>query len=212
MIKLAYCNVEDLNLYEVYDTLPHFRQKKVDFYRFDRDKKLSAGAFLLLKRLLCEAGISDAEFKSEKYGKPYISGRENIHFNISHSNKMVACAISDREVGVDVENIDPSIDLMIAKNYFHGKEYESIMNARNKSDEFFRYWVLKESYMKYTGLGFRLNLNDFTINIEDEIKLVGNNRLKFSLFNLSGYKLAVCSAELVGRPLEYSTDLISKRC
>ena len=51
MIKLAYCNVEDLNLDEVYDTLPHFRQKKVDFYRFDRDKKLSAGAFLLLKRL-----------------------------------------------------------------------------------------------------------------------------------------------------------------
>ena len=82
---------------------------------------------------------------TKKYGKAYISNHEDIYFNLSHSGKMVACAISDREVGVDVELIDPTIDLNIAKHYFYNSEYENIMNCENSSDEFFKYWVLKES-------------------------------------------------------------------
>ena len=46
---------------------------------------------------------------------------------------MVLCAISDKEVGVDIEYIDPEIDLNIAKNYFYNEEYENIMNSENWS-------------------------------------------------------------------------------
>ena len=66
-----------------------------------------------------EIGIDDFEIKIGKYGKAYISDQENIYFNMSHSSKFVACAISDKEVGVDIEYNDPTIDLNIAKNYFY---------------------------------------------------------------------------------------------
>ena len=211
MIKLAYLNVENLDLEKSYNLLPKERKDKVDCYRFDKDKKLSAGAYLLLKKLLKEIGIDDFEIKIGKYGKAYISDQENIYFNMSHSSKFVACAISDKEVGVDIEYNDPTIDLNIAKNYFYNQEYESIMKSQNPSDEFFNYWVLKESYMKYTGLGFNLDLDSFEIILEDEITLKNDkNNIKFNLFDLNEYKLAIASSYNVEKSFEYKINEIIK--
>ncbi|MBQ6098382.1 MAG: 4'-phosphopantetheinyl transferase superfamily protein [Methanobrevibacter sp.] len=207
MIRLAYCNVENLDLKKAYGLVSKNRQEKIDFYRFDKDKKLSCGAYLLLKKLLSEENINDPIFKSQKYGKAYISNYKNIHFNLSHSGKIVLCAISDKEVGVDVEYIDPEIDLNIAKHYFYNSEYENIMNAKNKSEEFFKYWVLKESYMKYTGLGMNLELKSFEIIIEDTIRLKNDNKnLKFNLFNIKNYKIATASHYEVSELIEVNID------
>ena len=191
MIRLAYCNVENLDLKRAYGLVSENRQEKIDFYRFEKDKKLSCGAYLLLKKMLHDSNITNPCFKTGKYGKAYISNHENIHFNLSHSGKIVLCAISDREVGADVEYIDREIDLNIAKHYFYNSEYENIMNAENSADEFFRYWVLKESYMKYTGLGMNLKLDSFEIIIEDNIRLKNDpDNLKFNLFSIENYKIA----------------------
>ena len=207
MIKLAYCNIENLDLKNAYGLVSKNRQEKIDFYRFDKDKKLSCGAYLLLKKLLYDENISKPIFKTAKYGKAYISNHEDIYFNMSHSGKIVLCAISDMEVGVDVEYIDDEIDLNIAKHYFYNSEYENIMNAKNRPDEFFKYWVLKESYMKYTGLGMNLKLNSFEIIIEDEIKLKNNNRdLKFNLFDIKNYKIGIASHYNVPHLTEYDVN------
>lgn len=208
MIKLAYCNVEDLDLKKACQLVPKARQEKIDFYRFDKDKKLSAGAYLLLRKLLSEEGISDFELKAGKYEKPYISNYENIHFNLSHSGKMVLCAISDMEIGADIEYNDPAMDLNIAKNFFFNREYESIMNSNNPSDEFFKYWVLKESYMKYTGLGMNLELDSFEIVIEDEIHLRNDDNLRFCLFEIEDYKIAVASHYDASDLIEYNVKEI----
>lgn len=204
MIKLAYCNVENLDLGKAYRLLPQFRKDKIDRFRFMKDKKLSCGVYLLLEKLLSEAGITEPVFKLSKYEKAYISNYDDIYFNMSHSGKLVACAISDREVGVDVELNDHAIDLDIAKNYFFNEEYDCIMNSSNSSDEFFSYWVLKESYMKYTGLGFNLSLDSFQIFIDDEISLKNDkDNLKFNLFDVEEYKLGICSHYDVKKPIEY---------
>ena len=207
MIKLAYCNVENLDLKKAHTLVSEKRQEKIDFYRFEKDKRLSAGAYLLLKKLLCQTNVTDPLFKTGKYGKAYISNFENIYFNLSHSGKMVLCAISDMEVGADIEYIDPAIDLNIARNYFYNSEYENIMKAENPPDEFFKYWVLKESYMKYTGLGMNLELDSFEIIIEDEIRLKNDNEnLKFNLFDIKNYKIAIAGHYDVSRPIEYDID------
>ncbi len=204
MIKLAYCDVENLDLKKAYPLVSKNRQEKIDFYRFDKDKKLSCGAYLLLKKLLSSENITNPIFKTEKYGKAYISNYENIYFNLSHSSKMVLCAISDREVGADVEYIDPEIDLNIAKHYFYNSEYENIMNAKNRPDEFFKYWVLKESYMKYTGLGMNLELDSFEIIIKDEITLRNDTEnLKFNIFAIENYKIGIASHYDVFELIEY---------
>ena len=207
MIKVACCNVSDLNLPYAYKLLPENRKQKVDRFRFEKDKKLSAGAYLLLDKLLKEEGITHPVYKTGKYGKAYISNMKNIHFNLSHSGKMVACAISDTEVGVDIEYTDPTIDLNIAKNYFYNSEYENIMKSEKPSDEFFKFWVLKESYMKYTGLGFNLELNSFEIIMNETIELKNDkDNLKFSLFDVGKYKLAICSRYNVNEYYTYSSE------
>ena len=73
MIKLAYCNVWDLDLEKAYPLVPPDRQEKIDYYRFNKDKRLSAGVYLLLKKMLDEVDIRDFKIKIDKNNKPYIS-------------------------------------------------------------------------------------------------------------------------------------------
>ena len=143
MIKVAYCNVKDLDLEKIYPILPESRQEKVDNFIFDKDKKLSSGVYLLLKKMLDEENVNDPIIETEKDGKPYISNYDNIHFNISHAGRMVACAISDEEIGIDIEKIDPLIDMKIAQTFFYNSEYENIKKSDNRVDQFFKYWDLK---------------------------------------------------------------------
>ena len=211
MIKVAYCNVKDLDLEKSYELLPEKRQEKVDNFIFDKDKKLGSGVYLLLKKMLDEENIEDPIIKTEDDGKPYISNYDNIYFNMSHAGRMVACAISDSEIGIDIEKIDPLIDMKIAQTFFYNSEYENIKKSDRRVDEFFKYWVLKESYMKYTGLGFTLDLNKFEIVIDgDDIKVKNqrddlkedDDKVKFSYFDLNNYKFSICS--------EYEVDNISE--
>ena len=158
-------------------------------------------------KLLDENNIINPLFEKEKYDKPYISNYPHIHFNMSHSGEYVACVISDGNVGIDIEYNDDEIDLNIAKNYFFNKEYKNIMKSENPSDEFFKYWVLKESYMKYTGLGFNLNLDSFEIIINDKITLRDDKEdIKFNLFDINEYKLAVASEYDIDKCVKYDVE------
>lgn len=204
MIKIAYCNVEKLDLKRAYPLVSTDRQKKISGYRFSKDKKLSCGAYLLLRKLLDEINITNPIFKTEKYGKAYITNYSDIHFNMSHSGKYVACAVADTPIGVDIEYNDSMIDLNIAQHYFFNSEYNRIIESDNPSEEFFNYWVLKESYMKYTGLGFNLKLDEFEIIIEDEnILLKDDDSIMFNLFDVEDYKLAFCSKQSTNNITEY---------
>lgn len=40
-----------------------------------------------------------------KHGKPYWKGKEEIQFNVSNTNGLVVCALSDTQIGVDAEGI-----------------------------------------------------------------------------------------------------------
>lgn len=61
--------------------------------------------------------------------------------------------------------------------------------------------------MKYTGLGFNLDLDSFEIIINEKIRLKNDeNNLKFSLFNVDEYKMAVCSKYSVNKYFRYSAN------
>lgn len=198
---MLYCmDVSLLNYEKLIKYVSEDRKEKTSAFHFLKDRKLSLASELLLIYGLNQLKIYDPIIKQGKYGKPYLSNYQNVFFNLSHSGDYVICGIDKNPVGVDIEKIE-KIDLNIASKFFYDKEYEDIINSENPIDSFFNYWVLKESYMKYTGCGFRLKLNSFQVDISkdnNKIKLYINNKEKTDL-NLelkeikNNYKIGICS-------------------
>lgn len=130
-----------------------------------------------LRRLLGEALVRFALKKcwnltSEDYridrgekGKPFIVGVENVFFNISHSGDYVVCAVSDREIGIDIEK-RAKTRMEVAGRFFHGEEVAQLkMLEEDKQDQlFFNYWSVKESFLKYIGTGLARPLNSFIVS------------------------------------------------
>ena len=138
------------------------RRKKIEKLRRKRDKRLSLAAGLLLKKALADHGIDYDEviITVDENGKPSIPG-SGLHFNLSHSDEKVLCAVSDRPVGCDVEKIE-EIDIKIAKRFFAEEEYKIIAVSDDSQTEFYRIWTMKESFSKAIGLGLKLPLDSFT--------------------------------------------------
>lgn len=184
-----------------YNSVSLDRKKKIDGYRFEKDRLLSLGAEILLQYALKKSSpdFESVSVKISETKKPYLENSD-LHFNISHSGEWVICAISDCEVGCDIEKIDtPSME--IAEQFFCPEEYSDIKKTVSEKERnllFYRYWTLKESFVKATGLGLSLPFNSFLIELKNQIRInqkVDDNKYSFFEFNeISGYCCSLCSA------------------
>ncbi|KPJ64908.1 hypothetical protein AMJ44_11945 [candidate division WOR-1 bacterium DG_54_3] len=137
-------------------------------------------------------------FEKNDYGKPFLKNRPDFHFSISHAGAWVVCAVSEKEIGIDVEKVAP-IDFEIAKKLFSKEEYDELMlrEGKERLDYFYSLWTLKESYIKAVGKGLSMPLNDFTISIKHK-KIVLRSNIQDGSYNFrqfeidKGYKLSVC--------------------
>ena len=96
-------------------------------------------------------------------GKPFVenSNAVNIQFNISHSGDYILIAISNDEVGVDIEMIREEFDYSdIIGEYFSTAEINFI-KQNNSAERFFMFWTRKEALLKATAKG-----------LDDDLKLV----------------------------------------
>ena len=67
--------------------------------------------------------------------------------------------------------------LRVARRYFCEKEYQCIQGKENKDEQaemFYRFWVLKESFMKATRRGMALDMRtyEFAWNLEGDPELI----------------------------------------
>ena len=97
-----------------------------------------------------------------RYGKPYLRDYPNVYFNISHSGQFVACAVSDRPIGVDIQIII-SYRRDVAKRVFNPEELLQIEASPDRSAEFTKLWTQKEAYLKMLGIGFSDSLCKATL-------------------------------------------------
>lgn len=203
--------------------LSEYRQEKVRNIRFLEDKLCSAGAGLLLNMGLKEYGISGKEEPIGFCGnqKPYLVNHPEIQFNLSHSGTMVMAAFSESEIGCDIEK-NGKADYRIARRFFHEEEQadlERFQNPDEKADRFYRYWTLKESFLKVTAEGMRLAMNRFCIRLREDGGLGGRSLPEgiveldesasvnldgipqphyFKEWNMPGYHAALCVKENPG--------------
>lgn len=120
----------------------------------------------LLKTLYLEHFSAEMpEIFTTERGKPYFSGG-NVYFSISHTKNHVFCALSERPIGIDGEEMDRDIDLRLAKKILSANEKQQYDAAADKRLALLTFWVLKEAAAKCTGEGLRgyPNKTDFSLD------------------------------------------------
>jgi 4'-phosphopantetheinyl transferase len=91
-------------------------------------------------------------------GKPALAGIGSwLRFNLSHSGTLALVALArDREVGIDVERVDPArASGLIADTVFSPREVSSfrLLQEPARTHAFFSCWTRKEACAKATGEG-----------------------------------------------------------
>jgi 4'-phosphopantetheinyl transferase len=92
-----------------------------------------------------------------------------VRFNLSHAEGTVVCAVAGAEVGVDVEKVDERrTEPGIWRHYFAPVEVAALaaLPQAERCERFFRYWTLKEAYIKARGLGLSIPLQQFWFRLD----------------------------------------------
>lgn len=177
-------------------------QKAMGFYDL-RDLYRSLLGEMIARYAICTlSGCSNSQidFDIGTFGKPELKFPKGHFFNISHSGDWVVCAISDNEVGIDIEQIKVT-KTKVAKRFFSSEEYKIIMQCKTTEDQkkmFYTLWTLKESYVKADGRGLSILLNSFSIIFNDKDIMLnsinGCQKYNFRTFYTDTHHLgAVCS-------------------
>ncbi len=155
--------------------------EKIQYERFafEKDKNLYLLARYVLRTALSKyfnkIAPAEWEFKFNPFGRPFIANKnkpEDLHFNISHSDGVVVCAFANTEdVGVDIESSERECSyLELAERYFSKLEFEKLKSSAESKipKEFFKFWTLKESYIKARGMGLHIPLEQFSFTVVDD--------------------------------------------
>lgn len=124
-----------------------------------------------------------------KFGKPYINN--GLKFNTSNSEDLIVCAVSNEEIGVDIQYCLPIFEQLDC--IFHKKELLKI-HSKNpyNNDLFYMIWTAKEAYVKFLGskIDDSLRLLDFSL-----LK-IGKNQfgnMYIYIFKIDNYFLSIVS-------------------
>lgn len=200
MVKVYACYINDLPDPQLDKTvlkdLPQNRIEKILKQHKIESRKQSLGAGLLLKYVLSKYGTDSSYIKTGTNGKPEVQG---LHFNISHSNDIVICAVSENDIGCDIEKISTA-NLSIAKRFFTENEFKYIesFSGKDADNEFYRLWTAKESFIKMTGEGLSRPLKSFEVQCIPKMQIIINEELYpcyIKEYQIEGYKLTVCAKE-----------------
>ena len=112
------------------------------------------------------------EFIYGEQGKPFIPGRDDIQFSISHTKNAIAVAISSYPIGIDIEQIKHASDALIRKT-MNTAEQQQIAASANPDAAFTALWTQKEAVLKLRGTGIVDELHDVlgdkTIHLETHV-------------------------------------------
>jgi 4'-phosphopantetheinyl transferase len=153
-------------------------------FHFLRDRQRFVAARAWLRIILAGYLRTDPNsltFTYSKKEKPSLassaSAGSDVSFNVSHSGGIALLGFTRRrEIGVDVEQLRRDSDLdAIARRFFSAHEQSQLaaLPSVEKVEAFFRCWTRKEAYIKATGDGLSLPLNQFDVSLAAG----GNNAL-----------------------------------
>ena len=163
--------MDDVTPERITSLLSDERYEKAKRLRSPLARNGSAAVYLLLRLALREMYCINkaVDFEYSEKGKPLLKDYPQIYFSLSHSKHIAACAVSEFEVGIDVQYIAPVSDA-VAKRVLTRKEYAGYKSSSDKAEYFCELWTIKESFLKKTGQGIATNIKDLAAeNVTDKM-------------------------------------------
>lgn len=98
-------------------------------------------------------------------GKPHLSDRSGLFFNVSHSGTLGLLALgAGGELGIDIETVREVPHWTdIVREFFDETERELLLGSDRPALAFLSHWTRKEAVAKATGFGLELPLGSFAV-------------------------------------------------
>jgi len=100
-------------------------------------------------------------FRRNADGKPMLSNpRETIRFSVSHTNAVIAVAISSKlGLGIDIESLDQDLVDNVMDDFCTERERRFLLACppAERTREFIKLWTRKEAYAKLLGRGHAID-------------------------------------------------------
>lgn len=179
--------------------LSHAERQRADRIRHPLRRNQFICGRWLLQQMLRHAHLPPAALTQGNGGKPQLAG--GWHFNLTHSGELVAAVLSRLECGIDIEAIQPITDLpeLLASHF--AAEWAWWQQRQRATtlpdDEFYRWWTLKEAWLKAHGTGIGAMAQSTLVNLDgDSPRCLGqhaDDRSQLLELQLRpGYRAAVC--------------------
>ncbi len=132
--------------------------KRAHSYYRQKDRERFMVSRVALRQLLgkyIEHQPQDIVFAIGNNKKPFIQNTERpVYYNVSHSGDKILIAISDKEVGIDVEHKLADFDFEeIIPTCFSAEEALHIRSFKDPRHTFYLLWTRKEALLKATAKG-----------------------------------------------------------
>jgi|GEM_PF-4697069 len=124
----------------------------------------------------------DWDIQENEFGKPFIANNllVNINFNISHTDKYLAIAITkEDEIGIDLEPVRSSPLSPFPTHLFSRAELKALkkLDDVNHSVQFAQLWTAKEAAAKCVGKGMNIDFSKIELMTAEtgKMKVVSKN-------------------------------------
>lgn len=161
--------------------------------RAEKSRLISKTAYKLLADRLTEINIEPKICKTDR-GKPYIEN-SSYHISISHSDDAVLLAVSNEQIGVDIEK-SREFSPHAEKRLFSEKE-KTYLSLDDRNYRATVLWTLREAVCKATGEGFA----DWFFNcefVDDDCNILSvYNGYNLKVIEIDGYICTVATVSAV---------------
>lgn len=129
--------------------------------------------WLATRALLRQTPYSMETICYHSNGKPFLTD-SNRHISISHTKDLVAIAIAEQPIGIDIEAVNRNA-FAVTGSFLQPHEIEVLHNTQDPKSEALRLWSAKEAAFKLAPekvvtlkeIGITKNANDYIITYPD---------------------------------------------
>jgi 4'-phosphopantetheinyl transferase len=154
------------------NTLNEAERAQADRFRRSEDRTRYIAAHALT-RVMLGVAIGEAprglRLSVGSHGKPFLQDRDGVHFNLTHTDGLVACALHDAPVGCDAEPSDRVVgtDVFDLLAVHERRWLLGVSSGQQRNQAFIRLWVVKEAFVKCLGLGLLLDPSTYAFDLAD---------------------------------------------